>query len=407
MIGIEAINVYAGRACIGVREIFQVRGLDSRRFGNLGMERKSVNLPCEDPVTNAVNAAKPLVDALPDPSAIEAVIVGTESGLDFGKSISTYVQEHLGLPRTCRSFEVKHACYGGTAAVQTAAALVGTSPVEGIKALVIAADAASTVDRDSYWEPSQGAGAIAMLVSARPRILTLDAGASGYCSYEVMDTLRPLPDLEAGDSDLSLLSYLHCLEQSYRMYASRVAGCDFIETFDHLVFHTPFAGMVKGAHRTLMRRITGAAPEEIEADFDRRLAPSLGYCRQVGNVYSAALYLALYSLLDHGTISAPQRVGMFSYGSGCASEFYSGVLVPGATERTRAQGLAAAIESRHALAWDDYELLCDLSAGRMAGVRDQKFDPGPYEDVYRACLDGRGLLVLDRISAFHREYRWS
>jgi polyketide biosynthesis 3-hydroxy-3-methylglutaryl-CoA synthase-like enzyme PksG len=165
--------------------------------------------------------------------------------------------------------------------------------------------------------------------------------------------------------------------------------------------------MVKGAHRTLMRRITGAAPAEIEADYARRVAPSLGYCPQVGNVYSAALYLALCSLLDHGTIAPPQRVGLFSYGSGCASEFYSGVLPRGAAERTRARGLAAAIESRQALAWDDYELLSDLSSGRMAGVREQRFDPRPYEDVYRACLDGRGLLVLDHIKDFHREYRWS
>ncbi|MQA94864.1 MAG: 3-hydroxy-3-methylglutaryl-ACP synthase [Streptosporangiales bacterium] len=408
-VGIEAIGVYAGRASVGVREIFDRRSLDPSRFDNLMMERKSVGLPCEDAVTNAVNAAKPLVDALTEAErgAVEAVIVGTESGLDFGKPISTYVQEYLGLPRTCRSFEVKHACYGGTAALQTAVALIAATPVDGVKALVIAADAASATDRDSYWEPSQGAGAVAMLVGKDPHILELDPGASGLYSHEVMDTLRPRADLEAGDSDLSLLSYLHCLEQAYRMYERRVDGCDLRSTFAHLVFHTPFAGMVKGAHRTLMRKVTGASPADIEADFTHRLAPSLRYGRQVGNVYSASLYLALCSLIDNGALAPPQRAGLFSYGSGCASEFFSGVLPPGARARLAAQRLPEAIAARHSLDWDDYEQVSDLAVHRMAGVRDHVFDPEPYDALYRKCLDGRGLLVLDRIKDFHRAYRWS
>ena len=98
-VGIEAVNAYVGRASLAVSQLFEARGLDDRRAGNLMMERKSVNLPCEDPVTNAVNAARPLVDALPpeDRDRIELVVVGTESGLDFGKPISTYVHRHLGL----------------------------------------------------------------------------------------------------------------------------------------------------------------------------------------------------------------------------------------------------------------------------------------------------------------------
>lgn len=407
--GIEAISAYTGCASLDVAELFRARGLDTRRFSNLMMEQKSVNLPCEDPVTNAVNAAKPLVDALPadERERIEAVIVGTESGLDFGKPITTYVQEYLGLPRRCRSFEVKHACYAGTAALQAGAALVATTPIPGVKALVVAADAASTVDRHSYWEPSQGAGAVAMLVAEDPQVLELDAGANGYHSYEVMDTLRPRPDLEAGSTDLSLLSYLHCLEQSYRMYESRVAGCRFVDTFDYLVFHTPFVGMVKGAHRTLMRKLTGASAEQIEHDFERRLEPSLRYCSRVGNTHSAALYVGLCSLVDHAPIDAPKRVGLFSYGSGCASEFYSGVVSPAAREQVGARGHAATIDARRPLTMDEYELVSELSVDRMCGVRDKVFDPAPYAAAYDECLAGKGLLVLDRVSDFHREYRWS
>jgi polyketide biosynthesis 3-hydroxy-3-methylglutaryl-CoA synthase-like enzyme PksG len=373
------------------------------------MEGKSVNLPCEDPVTNAVNAAKPLIDALTptERDRIEAVIVGTESGLDLGKPIGVYVHEHLGLPRHCRCFEVKHACYGGTAALQTAAALVAATPVDGVRALVIATDAAAAIDKNTYWEPAQGAGAVAMIVGRQPKILALDPGANGYHSYEVMDTARPRPDLEVGDSDLSLMSYLHCLRESYRMYVSRVRGSDFRDSFDLLAFHVPFGGMVKGAHRRLMRDLYGTPSSEIDADFQRRLAASLRYGAQVGNVYSAALYVALCSLVDHTVIDRPRRIGLFSYGSGCASEFFSGVIGPAGAAAVAAQRIGAVIDSRRRLDLAEYELVSDLSQRQLLWPSDHVSDPEPYGDLYRACLDRQGLLVLDRITRFHRTYRWS
>ncbi len=55
-VGIEALNAYVGQVFIDVRELFQERNLDLKRFDNLMMENKAVGLPCEDPVTNAVNA---------------------------------------------------------------------------------------------------------------------------------------------------------------------------------------------------------------------------------------------------------------------------------------------------------------------------------------------------------------
>ena len=406
-VGIESINAYVGRASLGVRDLFAARGLDMARLGNLMMERKSVNLPNEDPVTNGVNAARPLVEALTpaERDTIELVVVGTESGLDFGKPISTYIHEYLGLSRRCRSFEVKHACYGGTAALQTAAAIVAGRP--GARALVIATDAASVAARDTYWEPSQGAGAVAMIVGDRPDVLDLDPGANGFHSHEVMDTLRPRPDLEAGSSDLSVLSYMNCLEETWRDYSARVGGADLVDSFGHLVLHTPFAGMVRGAHRTLLRRHKRAAPADIDRDFDARVAVSLRFCQQVGNVYSAALYLALCSLLAGVALDRPERIGLFSYGSGCASEFYSGVVTPASSAAVAARGIDAAIADRYALAMDEYELVSDLSLHRMCGVRDHEYDVTPYEAVYRKQFEGRSLLVLDRVENFHRRYRWS
>jgi polyketide biosynthesis 3-hydroxy-3-methylglutaryl-CoA synthase-like enzyme PksG len=407
-VGIEAISPYVGRTSIGVPELFAARDLDASRLSNLLMDRKSVNLPIEDPVTNAVNAAKPLVDALSpqERESIELIIVGTESGLDFGKPISTYVAHYLGLPRRCRSFEVKHACYGGTAALQMAMAFVRSCPRPGVRALVIAADASSAAARNTYWEPSQGAGAVAMLVSNAANTLAVDYGANGYYSFEVMDTLRPRPELEAGDSDLSLLSYLSCLQEAYEHYCELVEGAGQ-SMFRFLVLHTPFAGMVKAAHRRLMRKNSRTTHDEVEADFTQRIEPSIRFCKQVGNIYSAALYLAICSLLEHGEFAGPQRIGLFSYGSGCASEFYSGVVTPEGVRRVRALGISKAIADRWDLSLPEYERISALSLQRMAGVQDLVPDVSDYAHILKAKFEGTGLLVLDSISQFHRRYRWA
>lgn len=409
-VGIEAIHFYAGQTSLEVRELFRGRGLSLDRFDNLMMKRKSVGLPCEDPVTHAVNAAKPLVDALgEDRSSIEMVVTASESGLDFGKSLSTHVHEHLELAPRCRLFEVKQACYAGTAALQAAVGLVASGLSPGAKALVLATDVAANqeIDDDNYAEPSMGCGAAALLVSDQPHVLALDLGASGMHSYQVADTCRPAVGLEAGDVDLSLMSYLDCIQGAFGDYVDRVEGADYVETFGLLAFHTPFAGLVRSAHRTMMRKFKRSTPEEIQQDFERRLLPSLHYCMEVGNVYSATVFLALCGLLEREDLHEPTRVGLFSYGSGCASEFYSGVLRPGAPGRFRALGFSQAVQGRYPLSFEEYEAIRRLNARWGFGVREQSVDRSPFAHIYERQFAGRGLLTLESVSGYRRSYGWT
>jgi 3-carboxymethyl-3-hydroxy-acyl-[acp] synthase len=408
-IGIEAINAYGGQTYLDIRTLFEARGLDLERFDNLMMEKKAVGLPCEDPVTNGVNAAKPIIDQLSeaDKNSIEVLITATESGLDFGKSLSTYIHDYLGLSRQCRLFEMKQACYAGTAGLQLAAGFVASHPFANTKALVIATDTARGAAKMSYAEPSQGVGAVAMLVSRQPDILALDFGANGIYSYEVMDTCRPRADIETGDVDLSLLSYLDCLEGAFQAYTERVDGVDFQDTFDYLAFHTPFAGMVKGAHRKMMRSLKRLPPAEIEADFQRRMGPSLIHCVQVGNIYSATVYLALCGLIDQAEIGRPRRVGLFSYGSGCSSEFYSGIVSPASKEKLGRMQLGQKLARRYELSMAEYDPLLDLNTEWLFGIENKVVDVEPYAAIYERQLQGQGLLVLKAVENFHRVYDWS
>ncbi len=413
--GIEAINVFAGTACLDVRALAEHRGLDIARFENLLMREKTVALPYEDPVSFAVNAAKPLIDALTpeELDRIETVITCTESSFDFGKSLSTYVHQLLGLNRNCRLFELKAACYSGVAGLQMAVnqVLAQTSP--GAKVLVVAADISrflvaeggDALTQDwSFAEPSGGAGAVAMLVSDQPRVFQLDLGANGYYGYEVMDTCRPSADSEAGDADLSLLSYLDCCEKSFLEYKRRVPEADYARSFGYLAFHTPFGGMIKGAHRSLMRKLAQARPAEIESDFERRVSPGLAYCQRVGNTMGAAAMMSLVSTIDNGRFDAAQRIGCFSYGSGCCSEFFSGIVTPQGQAELGAMRLSDRLDARYRLSIPEYEEVLRRGDAVKFGTRNVRLD-GDFVVPARRVQPGP-TLFLKGIKEYHREYEW-
>lgn len=415
-VGIEAMNFFGGMACLDVRQLAEHRQLDTARFENLLMNEKSVALPYEDPITYAVNAAKPIVDGLSDAEKdrIEMVITCSESGIDFGKSMSTYIHEYLGLNRNCRMFELKQACYSGTAGFQMALNFVLSQTSPGGKALIVATDISrftvaeggEALSEDwSFAEPSGGAGSVAILVSDQPHIYKADIGANGFYGYEVMDTCRPVPDSEAGDADLSLLSYLDCCENAWLEYAKRVEGAHYRDSFHYLAFHTPFGGMVKGAHRTMMRKMAKAKPRDIAADFDQRVTPGLTWCSRVGNIMGGTVLLSLASTIANGDFSSPKRIGLFSYGSGCCSEFYSGVVTPQGSMLLRDGGIEQHLDTRYSLSMAEYDNLLMSNQNIAFGTRNVEMDLNFIPEAI-TNLGGKQRLVLKQIKEFHREYVW-
>ncbi len=415
-VGIEAMNVFTGTAFLDVDKLAIHRDLDRTRFENLMMKQKSVALPYEDPITFAVNAAKPIIDRLSpeEKNRIEMVVTCTESAFDFGKSMSTYCHDLLGLSRNCRLFEVKNACFSGVAGFQNAVNFILAQVSPGAKALVIATDISRFILEEggsafkmewSFAEPSGGAGAVAMLLSETPHLFQVDPGANGSYGYEVMDTCRPSTDSEAGDSDLSLLSYLDCSENAFLEYQNRVQGADYAKSFGYLAYHTPFGGMVKGAHRNLMRKhVKGIAPADIEADFTRRFTPGITYCQRVGNIMGATAMMALASTIDNGDFSKPQRVGVFSYGSGCCSEFFSGVVNQQSQDRLREIDIKGQLDKRYELTMDEYESLLVGSNAVRFGTRNVVLDTGFIPQATKTL--GKPVLFLKEIKEYRRIYEW-
>ncbi len=407
-VGIRALNVYCGVAQIPVPALFQGRGLDPDRIENLLMRNRSVGLPCEDPVTNAVNAARPLLDRLPpgERDRVEMLVTSTESGVDYSKSVASYVHDHLGLSRNCRLVEVKQACYAATAALQLAAGYIASGMSPGATVLVIATDVSLVDARAEYAEPATGTGGVAILVGADPSVLTIDPGAFGLYSYETLDSARPGPTFDIADADRSLFAYLDCLSNSFRDYTGRVEGADFVGTFDFLAMHTPFAGLVRAAHRKMMREFGGLQATDVDADFARRVAPSLVYPSLVGNLCSGSVYLALASLIDNADMATGARVGMYSYGSGCSSEFFSGLVDAGSAEAMAEMGVAEHLAARCELEFDEYAELSAESHDCLVPEQDRQVDPQRYASVLARSRAQRALLVFTGTKDYRRTYEW-
>src|SRR5262249_35207456 len=294
---------------------------------------------------------------------------------------------------------------------QTAVNFVLSQTSPGAKVLVIATDitrfmtvkGGEELTEDwSFFEPSAGAGAVAMIVSELPYVFQVDVGASGYYGYEVMDTCRPVLDSEAGDADLSLLSYLDCCEQSFLEYKKRVDGADFAGTFAYLAMHTPFGGMIKGAHRDMMRKMVKANPKEIEADFERRVVPGLIYCQRVGNIMGATTMLSLLSTIAHGDFRSPQRIGCFSYGSGCCSEFFSGIVTQEGQNRVRSLQIKEHLDNRYELSMEEYDNLLVNNSTVKFGTRNVVLDTDFIPQARNA--HGNEAVFLTQIKEFQRQY---
>ena len=151
--------------------------------------------------TMAANAVIRLIDQYDvDPARVKFLGLGTESSTDNSAGaiiIKGMVDEALvarGKPpisRSCEVPEFKHACLGGVYGMKGAIRHLALDGA-GSQAIVVCADIAEYA-RGSSGEPTQGAGAVAMLLEENPKLAVVDLVGSGSASdYRVMDFRKPM-----------------------------------------------------------------------------------------------------------------------------------------------------------------------------------------------------------------------
>ena len=371
-IGIEKLGVYPCTLSLDIAELCAARGLDAANFcGRLFCDERSVMGPFEDVITLGVNAAAPmLTDA--DRDAIRLLIVATESSPDQEKPVSSWVHRFLGLRSDCRNFEVKHACYGATGALQVAIGWLMSAVDPGAKALIVNADHA-LIGLGGPQEPVLGAAGLALLLSNQPRIVEFDTGWNGVYAHEVADIFRPAPGVETGDADERFASYLDAVELTYEAYVDRFGhAVDFDRFFAANVYSVPF-GARPG--RTFARRdAMGLSKAAAERHWDKKAKASLTRQPPDGRRHGAATFVALAGARRYVAVVDRRR-------SHWHLQLRVGSCAEGSTARAREarprwHGGAhrAAALRRRALTVEEYEA-CERAVLAATGARDHTPQP--------------------------------
>ncbi|MFD0896633.1 hydroxymethylglutaryl-CoA synthase [Loigolactobacillus binensis] len=317
-IGIDQISFHTTQYFVDMAELAQARNEDPNKYLiGIGQKKMAVIPSTQDSVTLAANAAAKILTPT-NRQQIDTVIFASESGIDQSKSGAVYLQSLLALPQQVRAFEVKQACYSATAALQLACGYIALHPDK--KVLITASDIAR-YGIGNAGEPTQGGGAIAMIISKDPKILALEA-ESTVLTENIMDFWRPNYATEAKvDGHYSGHMYVDFFDEVFAAYRQKTGMT--LANFAALAFHLPYTKMGLKALRSVLPQADAGTQQRLMANFE----DSRQYNQIVGNLYTGSLYLSLLSLLENtNTLQPGDRLGLFSYGSGAVSEFYTGIL---------------------------------------------------------------------------------
>ncbi len=429
LVGIDDAAVYVPRLYIDMDEFAARRGLNPEHLKKgIGMQQMAVPDAHEDAATMAANATLELLKKNDvRPSQVGRIYVGTETMDDKSKPIASKVvgmlEEVYGKGSFAHVDGVDHvfACIGATYALENTLDWIRSGRNRGRYGVVIATDIAK-YDLKSEGEYTQGAGAVAMLLSENPRLLAVE-DAVGTCIKHERDFYKPLDrETPVVDGKYSIAVYLDAMKTAYLSYVKQFieqhglklgpneAPSDYAH---YLAFHLPFPEMATQAAayffihewRDLERwkqieKEIGPLPprrdysvEELLTDeyrqfrkkfssstafkqvYAEKVYPSTIAGRRIGNSYTASLYVSFLSILDSEYTKKDlfgRRVGFASYGSGASAKLFAGVFQEGYREVAERVNLFKKLDERVKIGFDDYERLHESKPGESKSILQPK-----------------------------------
>ena len=338
-----------------------------RALAYTGQQRIRVPDWYEDSVTMLSEATRRLLERNPrvSPGDIRHYLSGTESPQDLAKPQAAWAQGLVSvrgqrIGPAAATYEVKHACAGGTYALLGVLNALRAEDSLGLPSLGVVGmtDIASYLE-GSTAELTRGAGAVALLLEKDPTMLEVESGLVGVWGENVDDFYRSLGRRHATvRGRYSVDCYMRSLEGAYGDFKQRALQCGayrrppgghFLDNFDYVVLHAPFHSMPMTALEDLFVRVRGMAPDEARAEMSRlRIRESVASIRQTGNLYTGSLYLCLGDLLVEeqrrvGAALEGRRLLLCSYGSGNTMVVFGARVVPGAGAVIRKLGIDKAV----------------------------------------------------------------
>lgn len=349
--GIDCTSMYTPDFYLDLSDLEKNRTGTNNSYNGLVQKTMSICPPDEDIITMGVNAAQKIINN-DNRDKIKLILFCTESSFDQSKSAGTYIKHFLNIPDDCTILEVKQACYSATGAIQLAKTFIkGQDGDEDAQALIIASDVAK-YEKGSSGEKTQGCGAVAITIAKNPSILDIE-DYRGVFSDHTMDFWRPYYSQTAKvSSTYSVKNYIDVLKKCWLRYKEK-SNLSF-DDIDYFCYHTPFSPMIQRVHN-IFCNVINHRKYRVEEVLEQ-ITPPLQYNCQIGNAYTASLYISLTSLLENLNDNASEkRIGLFSYGSGCVAEYFSGIVCPNYKKHLDSSNNQTMIKNRKKVTVEEYE----------------------------------------------------
>ncbi|UYW02360.1 hydroxymethylglutaryl-CoA synthase [Flavobacterium agricola] len=410
-VGIDSISFSIPKIHLPIETLATNRGIDPLKLiKGLGLQKMALLDVYQDVITMAANAAHKLLKNNPTiaPKEIAKIYVGTESGVDSSKPIASYViglLEQIYGPRSfknCDAVDHTFACIGAVDAMQNAIDFVKANPTK--KAIVIATDYAK-YDLNSTGEYTQGAGSIALLITANPRILAFES-QTGVATESVFDFFKPrrtvskqaitgattnepwqgvleteiaiFKDQPVFEGQYSNECYIKQIREAYQDFKAEndLKDQKVYKNWEAILMHLPycyqgrrtFYEIVLDENPELVNRLAEDAKDQIKA-FSKseafmqlvqtKIAPSEIASGQIGNIYTGSIFLGLLSTLTHFATTnkaiTGKPFGFIAYGSGAKSKVFEGIVQPNWQSALPKQSIFDALNLSTAISFDAYE----------------------------------------------------
>nr|WP_315189905.1 hydroxymethylglutaryl-CoA synthase [uncultured Flavobacterium sp.] len=413
-IGIDAIAFDVAKIHLPIKTLAKARNIEPDKLEKgLGLIKMTLPDTHQDTVVFGANAlTKLIVENDINLNEISRIYVGTESAIDSSKPIASYlinlIEQKFGedILSECDVVDFTFACIGGVDALQNCIDFVTLNPTK--KAIVVTTDFAK-YDLNSTGEYTQGAGALAMLISTNPRIIAFENNWA-TSTKGVFDFFKPyrtiskneltgdennLPWFENLESEIEIHKDQPVFDGQYsnQCYMDRTKAAYFsfkkikntsetvYNSWRSIIMHLPYSFQGRRmlseiyALDASSKIISG---DESIADYqnklkevsksddyrnfvNQKLQPAEIASSLIGNLYTGSIFMGLLSTLAHfyntNSEISEEKFGFLAYGSGSKSKVFEGTIQPDWRTAIATVDLFETLEKSHEIDFETYEKL--------------------------------------------------
>ncbi|MFV8324552.1 hydroxymethylglutaryl-CoA synthase family protein [Flavobacterium sp. ZS1P14] len=412
--GIDSISFDVAKIHLPIKTLANARNIEPEKLEKgLGLIKMTLPDTHQDTVTFAANALTKLIQENNlNLNEIARIYVGTESAIDNSKPISSFLialmEQKFGenTLSECDVVDFTFACIGGVDALQNCIDFIKLNPTK--KAIVVTTDFAK-YDLNSTGEYTQGAGALAMLVTSNPRIIAFDNNwaTSTKGVFDFFKPFRTLPKAEITgnknneswfdnlETEIEIHKDQPVFDGQYsnQCYMDRTRNAYFslkklkntsetiYNSWESIIMHLPYAfqgrrmlseiyaldaesKIISGnenasEYQTKLKEISKS--EEYQRFVNEKLMPAELASSLIGNLYTGSIFMGLLSTLAHFYDTKKEisnlKFGFLAYGSGSKSKVFEGTIQPNWEAAITNINLFETLEESFEIDFETYEKL--------------------------------------------------